>query len=50
MLFYLIKKKNGEPLTADDLDFPDVDTGVSGVRFVHAVIKSGDNNSQWVDV
>lgn len=47
---YIIKKKNGEPLTADDLDFPDVDTGVSGVRFVHAVIKSGDNHSQWVDV
>ena len=47
---YLIKRKNGEPLTADDLDFPDVETGVSGVKFVHAVMKSGDNDSKWVEV
>lgn len=47
---YIIKRKNGEELTAADMDFPDVETGVSGVRFVHAVMKSGDNDSKWVNV
>jgi predicted dehydrogenase len=50
IISYLIKCKNGEAITADDLDFPDVDTGVAGVRFVHAVIESGDNDSKWVTV
>ncbi|MGI6668997.1 MAG: Gfo/Idh/MocA family protein [Acetivibrionales bacterium] len=46
----VLKKKKGEPLTADDLDFPNVDDGVSGVKFVHAVIESGDNDSKWVAI
>lgn len=44
------KKKNGEALTEADLDFPDVNTGVSGVKFVHAVIESGDHDSKWVEI
>ena len=46
----VLKKKTGEPLTEADLDFPNVDTGVSGVKFVHAVIESGDNDSKWVEI
>ncbi len=46
----LLKRKAGLPLTKADLDFPDVDTGVSGVKFVHAVIESGDNDSKWVEI
>ena len=44
----LLKKANGEPLTPDDLDFPTVRDGVSGVKFVHAVVNSAKNDSQWV--
>ncbi len=43
----LIKKKNGEKLADDDLDFPSVTDGLNGVRFVHAVIDSGKNDSAW---
>jgi len=31
-------------------DFPTVSDGVSGVRFVHAVVKSAQNNSGWVEL
>ena len=46
----LLKRKAGEPLDTMDLDFPNVDDGVSGVKFVHAVIESGDNDSKWVAI
>ena len=32
------------------LDFPTVHDGVRGMRFIDAVIKSGDNNAQWIEV
>jgi predicted dehydrogenase len=32
------------------LDFPTVNDGVRGMRFIDAVIKSGENNAQWVEV
>jgi hypothetical protein len=44
----LLKKANGEPLNEDDLDFPNVIDGVEGVKFLHAVIKSGHEDSAWV--
>lgn len=44
----LLKKANGEPLTQDDLDFPNATDGVEGVKFLHAVIDSGKNNSEWI--
>lgn len=46
----LLKKKAGETPTAQDLDFPTVAEGLQGVKFVHAVIESGDNGSKWVDM
>ncbi len=43
----ILKLKNGGP-TEEDLDFPDVETGVNGVKFFHAVIESAQNNpSGW---
>lgn len=42
------KKKAGEQLTADDLDFPKVSDGVNGVKFVHAVIESSKKDGAWV--
>lgn len=44
----IIKKKKGETPTARDLDFQTVEDGLDGVRFVHAVIESGDADSKWV--
>lgn len=44
----LIDKKNGRELSTTD--FPTVEDGYNGVRFVHAVIKSAKNNSQWVEL
>ncbi|MDW7659276.1 MAG: Gfo/Idh/MocA family oxidoreductase [Bacillota bacterium] len=44
----LLKKANGEPLTENDLDFPNVIDGVEGVKFLHAVIKSGHEDAAWV--
>lgn len=41
-----------EGITPDPqyLDFPTVYDGVRGMRFIDAVIKSGENNAQWVEV
>jgi hypothetical protein len=46
----ILKLKNGETPTEEDLDFPDAETGVSGVKFFYAVIESAQNNSRWVEL
>ena len=46
----ILKVKAGETPTEEDLDFPGVDTGVSGVKFYYAVIESAQNNSKWVEL
>lgn len=46
----VLKKANGEALTEKDLDFPNVSDGVEGVKFIHAVIDSGLNDSKWVSL
>ena len=35
---------------ASGFDFPTVDMGLDGVKFVHAVVESADNGSKWVDI
>jgi predicted dehydrogenase len=44
----LAKKKRGEPLTPDDLDYPTVDDGVRGVRFIEACVESSAKGAIWV--
>ena len=44
----LLKLQAGETLTAEDLDFPNVDDGIEGVKFIHACVESSKNDSQWV--
>jgi predicted dehydrogenase len=44
----ILKRKNGETPTEEDLDFPTVSDGVSGVKFFHAVVESAKHNSTWV--
>lgn len=46
----LIKKKVGEKLTENDLDFPNVDDGISGVKFINKCVESSESNSAWVEV
>jgi predicted dehydrogenase len=42
------KKKAGEHLTAEGLDFPDVDDGIRGVRFVERCVASSRKGAAWV--
>ena len=44
----LIARKNGED--AAGYDFPTVEDGVSGVRFIQAVVDSAASNAAWVEL
>jgi predicted dehydrogenase len=44
----LAKKKAGKPLEADDLDFPGVEAGLAGVRFVGKCVESARAGATWV--
>ena len=44
----LLKKKAGLPLTEADLDFPNAEAGVSGVKFINACVESAKKGSVWV--
>lgn len=46
----LAKKLRGEPLAVDDLDFPGVDDGVRGVRYIEKCVESSAKGSIWVDM
>ncbi|MCL2587810.1 MAG: Gfo/Idh/MocA family oxidoreductase [Oscillospiraceae bacterium] len=43
-------QKAGQVPTGAAFDYPSVDSGVDGVKFVHAVIDSAKNNAAWVDL
>lgn len=46
----LLKKINGEELSPEDLDFPTVEDGVDGVKFIHASLKSDKKDAAWVEL
>ena len=46
----LSKKKSGQALTADDLDFPGPDAGVSGVKFIDICVESSRKGAVWLDM
>lgn len=46
----ILKKLNGEPLALEDQDYPPVEYGVEGVRFIHACLESSARDSVWVEV
>ena len=46
----LAKKLRGESLTRADLDFPGVDEGVRGVRFIEKCVESSAKGATWVTV
>ncbi|MFV0362041.1 MAG: Gfo/Idh/MocA family protein [Suipraeoptans sp.] len=43
----VIKVKNNEKLTKYDYDFPSIDDGVNGVKFIHACLKSNEKDGVW---
>lgn len=44
----ILKVKAGGTVVPGEFDYADVEDGLAGVKFVHAVIESGDNDSKWV--
>ncbi len=46
----VLKKINGEELSIEDLDFPTIDEGVDSIKFIHAVVKSNNEGSTWVQL
>ena len=46
----LLKLKSGQVLMDGDLDFPNVDDGIEGVKFIHACVESSKQDSQWVNL
>ena len=44
------KIKAGQKPDKNDLDFPNAEHGLDGVKFVHAVVESAKNNSAWVSL
>lgn len=46
----VLKQEIGETPSEFDLDFPTIDDGIRGMKFLEAVIKSGKSNNQWVKI
>ncbi len=46
----VLKKVNGEELTEADLDFPNADDGIRGVKFITACLKSSREGAVWTEV
>jgi predicted dehydrogenase len=46
----LAKKLRGEPLAPADLDFPNVDDGVRGVRYIESCVESSARGSVWLEM
>jgi len=45
----LVKQKAGEPLTPEDLDFPNAESGIDGVKFIGKCVESSDKGAVWID-
>ena len=45
----LAKKKAGAPLEEKELDFPNIEDGISGVRFIGKCVESSQKGAVWVN-
>jgi predicted dehydrogenase len=45
----LAKAKAGEKLTPEDLDFPNAEDGLEGVRFIGKCVESSEKGAAWVN-
>jgi len=43
------KRKSGQVLSGDDLDFPGIEDGVRGVRFIERCVESSDKGAVWTE-
>lgn len=46
----LAKALDGEPFAKDDLDFPSVEEGVRGVRYIEACVASSAQDAKWISL
>jgi len=46
----LAKKKAGQPLSEDELDFPGPEAGVAGVKFIGRCVDSSRKGAVWLDM
>lgn len=46
----ILKLENGEKLEKYDYDFPSLDDGVAGVKFIKACVESSKNDAAWTEV
>jgi len=46
----LLKKMSGEVLKGEDLDFPNAEAGVDGVKFINACVNSSKAGAIWVEL
>ena len=46
----VLKKANGEVPSGGDLDFPNIDDGIGGMKFIHACVDSSKKDAAWVKV
>jgi predicted dehydrogenase len=45
----LLKQKAGEPLSEDDLDFPNAENGLDGVKFIGKCVESSQKGAVWIN-
>jgi predicted dehydrogenase len=45
----LVKQKEGKSLTEEDLDFPNAEAGVDGVKFIGKCVESSGKGAAWVN-
>ena len=50
IITYIIQKKEGQVIEGSNPDFTSGQEGIDGVKFVHAVVESSQNNSAWVEL
>lgn len=46
----ILKKVNGEALSGYDYDFPSIEAGIAGVKFIHACVESSKRDAAWVEL
>ena len=46
----VLAKANNEPLDGMAQDFPTIDDGIEGVKFIHAAVESSKKDAAWVEL
>ena len=46
----ILAKINGETPDQTACDFPTIEDGIEGVKFIHAAVKSSQNDAAWVEL